>query len=44
MNAILILPLQVANEPWGLVELYEMRLHRFSEHEVAVARSFTTHA
>jgi diguanylate cyclase (GGDEF)-like protein len=38
MNAVLILPLHVAGEPWGLVELYEMRLRRFSDDAVAVAQ------
>jgi hypothetical protein len=44
MNAVLILPLQVAGEPWGLVELYEMRLRRFSDDAIAVARFLTGQA
>ena len=37
MNALLMLPLVVGGRPWGLVELYEMRLRTFSEDEIAVA-------
>ena len=44
MNAVLILPLQVAGGPWGLVELYEMRLRRFSDDAIAVARFLTGQA
>jgi diguanylate cyclase (GGDEF)-like protein len=44
MNALLMLALRVDDAPWGLVELYEMRLRRFSEDEIAVARFLTTHA
>jgi len=38
MNALLMLPLRVRDTSWGLVELYEMRLRRFSDDDVAVAR------
>jgi transcriptional regulator with GAF, ATPase, and Fis domain len=38
MNAVLMLPLRVRDNSWGLVELYEMRLRRFSEDDIAVAR------
>lgn len=38
MNALLMLPLRVGGRSWGLVELYEMRLRRFSDDDVAVAR------
>jgi len=44
MNAILMLPLIVQGEPWGLVEMYEMRLRRFSEDEIAVAQFLAAHA
>ena len=44
MNALLMLALQVEGEPWGLVELYEMRLRRFSEDDIAIAQFLTTHA
>jgi diguanylate cyclase (GGDEF)-like protein len=44
MNALLMLALRVEGEPWGLVELYEMRLRRFTEDEIAIARFLTTHA
>ena len=37
MNALLMLPITVSGRPWGLVELYEMRLRRFGEDDVAVA-------
>ena len=42
MNALLMLPLVVGGRPWGLVELYEMRLRTFDEDEIAVAE-FLTH-
>ena len=38
MSALLMLPLRVRGTAWGLVELYEMRLRRFSEEDLAVAR------
>ena len=38
MNALLMLPLYVRGTPWALVELYEMRLRRFTDDDVAVAR------
>jgi diguanylate cyclase (GGDEF)-like protein len=44
MNALLMLPLQVRGRAWGLVELYEMRLRRFSEEDVAVAQFLVTQA
>jgi diguanylate cyclase (GGDEF)-like protein len=44
MNALLLLPLRVGGEVWGLVELYEMRLRRFSEDDVAVARFLAAQA
>ena len=44
MNAVLLLPLQVGGAPWGLVELYEMRLRRFTDDDLAVARFLVTQA
>jgi diguanylate cyclase (GGDEF)-like protein len=44
MNALLMLALRVEGEPWGLVELYEMRLRRFSEDEIAVGHFLASHA
>jgi diguanylate cyclase (GGDEF)-like protein len=44
MNALLMLPLHVAGRPWGLIELYEMRLRRFSDDDVAVAQFLASHA
>ncbi len=38
MNALLMVPIVVGGRPWGLVELYEMRLRAFEDDEVAVAR------
>ena len=38
MNALLMLPIRVSRTPWGLVELYEMRLRRFGEDDIAVAQ------
>ncbi len=44
MNALLMLPLQVAGRPWGLIELYEMRLRTFADDDIAVAEFLTTQA
>ncbi len=38
MSAVLILPLRVEGVAWGLLELYEARLRRFSDDAIAVAR------
>jgi transcriptional regulator with GAF, ATPase, and Fis domain len=38
MNALLMVPLYVRGAPWGLAELYEMRLRRFTDDEMSVAR------
>ncbi len=38
MNALLMLPVVVDGRPWGLVELYEMRLRAFEDDEVVVAQ------
>lgn len=37
MNCCLLLPLHVHGGPWGLVELYDMRLRRFTPDDRAVA-------
>jgi diguanylate cyclase (GGDEF)-like protein len=37
MNALLMLPIVVGGQAWGLVELYEMRLRSFDGDEIAVA-------
>jgi diguanylate cyclase (GGDEF)-like protein len=44
MNAVLLLPLHVAGKPWGLVELYEMRLRRFTEDDLVIARFLVAQA
>ena len=44
MNALLMLPLHVRGRPWGLLELYEMRLRRFTEDDLAVARFLVAQA
>lgn len=44
MKALLMVPLRVGNGPWGLVELYEMRLRRFSEDDVSVAQFLVSQA
>ena len=44
MNALLMLPLQVRGRGWGLVELYEMRLRRFGEDDIAVAQFLVAQA
>jgi diguanylate cyclase (GGDEF)-like protein len=44
MNALLMLPLHVAGRPWGLIELYEMRLRAFSDDDIAVAEFLAVQA
>jgi diguanylate cyclase (GGDEF)-like protein len=44
MNAMLMVPLRVGGRPWGLIELYEMRLRRFGEDDISVAQFLATHA
>lgn len=44
MNALLMLPLRVHARPWGLVELYEMRLRRFTDDDVAIAQFLVSQA
>jgi diguanylate cyclase (GGDEF)-like protein len=44
MNAMLMVPLRVRGRSWGLVELYEMRLRRFNEDDVAIAQFLATQA
>lgn len=44
MNALMMLPLHVHGEPWGLVELYDMRLRRFSDDDIAVGGFLATQA
>jgi diguanylate cyclase (GGDEF)-like protein len=44
MNAVLMLPIRVSGEAWGLIELYEMRLRRFVPDEVSVAQFLVAQA
>ena len=44
MNALLMLPLQVRGKAWGLIELYEMRLRRFGDEDIAVAQFLVAQA
>jgi len=44
MSALLMLPLQVRGKAWGLIELYEMRLRRFAEEDIAVAQFLAAQA
>jgi diguanylate cyclase (GGDEF)-like protein len=44
MNALLMLPVLVRGKAWGLVELYEMRLRRFTDEDVAVAQFLAVQA
>jgi diguanylate cyclase (GGDEF)-like protein len=44
MNALLMLPIRVGGRVWGLIELYEMRLRRFAEDDVAVAQFLVSQA
>ncbi len=44
MNAVLMIPLEVAGQSWGLVELYEMRLRRFTHDDIGVAQFLSNRA
>jgi diguanylate cyclase (GGDEF)-like protein len=44
MNAAMLLPLIVQEEAWGLVEIYDMRMRRFTPEEEAVAQFLVTQA
>jgi diguanylate cyclase (GGDEF)-like protein len=44
MNALMMLPIVVGGRPWGLIELYEMRLRRFGDDDVAVAQFLVAQA
>ena len=44
MNALLMLPIRVGGRVWGLIELYEMRLRRFAEDDIAVAQFLVSQA
>ena len=44
MNALLMLPVRVAGRSWGLIELYEMRLRRFGQDDLAVAQFLVAQA
>jgi diguanylate cyclase (GGDEF)-like protein len=44
MNALLMLPLRVRGQTWGLIELYEMRLRRFNEDDVSLAQFLVSQA
>ena len=44
MNALLMLPIRVRGNAWGLVELYEMRHRRFGDEDVAVAQFLVAQA
>ena len=38
MNAVMLVPLIVNDRSWGLVEIYDMRLRRFTPEDEALAR------
>jgi transcriptional regulator with GAF, ATPase, and Fis domain len=44
MNAAMLLPLVVQEESWGLVEIYDMRMRRFTIEEEAVAQFLVAQA
>ena len=44
MNALMMLPVMIRGRAWGLVELYEMRLRRFGEDDIAVAQFLVAQA
>lgn len=44
MNAMLMFPVRVRGESWGLVELYDMRLRRFTEDDFSLGLFLVAHA
>jgi diguanylate cyclase (GGDEF)-like protein len=44
MSGVLMLPLRLHGGPWGLVELYDMRLRRFTEDDVSLAQFLVAQA
>jgi transcriptional regulator with GAF, ATPase, and Fis domain len=44
MNAVLLVPLVVHGRPWGLVEVYDMRLRRFEPDEESVSAFLVSQA
>ena len=44
MHALLMLPVQLGGQAWGLIELYEMRHRRFNEEDIAVAQFLVAQA
>jgi diguanylate cyclase (GGDEF)-like protein len=44
MNALMMLPIMVGGRTWGLIELYEMRLRRFGDDDIAVAQFLVAQA
>ena len=41
MNSLLMLPLLVGDAVWGLVEVYDVRMRRFEDEDIAVAAQVT---
>jgi GAF domain-containing protein len=44
MNAAMLLPLRVNDRSWGLVEIYDMRMRRYTQEDEAVAGFLVTQA
>jgi diguanylate cyclase (GGDEF)-like protein len=44
MNAMLMFPVRVRGRAWGLVELYDMRLRRFTEDDFSLGLFLVAHA
>ncbi len=44
MNCCLLAALTVAERPWGLVEVYDMRMRRFSREDESIVEFLITHA
>jgi diguanylate cyclase (GGDEF)-like protein len=44
MNALLMVPMRVRGRSWGLVELYEMRIRRFTDDDVSLAEFLVSQA
>ena len=44
MNALLMVPMRIRGRSWGLVELYEMRIRRFTDDDVSLAEFLVSQA
>ena len=43
MASVLVVPIVVSHRPWGIAEVYDARIRRFEESEIALADLFVRH-